>query len=193
MRYNAAMRFPMILLGAFLALAGCATPQSVPDTVTITLVGLNDVHGELTASDERGGLVSVSAYVDALREVRARDGGAVLLIDAGDMWQGTLESNLSEGEAVVDAYNALGVAAAAIGNHEFDFGPSGPRAIPAGELARRIANATNRPCLIATSLPDALQAARREASEGDRILVAGSFYVVGPALQALGLYSPPES
>ena len=68
-----------------------------------------------------------------------------------------------------------------------------PRAIPAGELARRIANATNRPCLIATSLPDALQAARREASEGDRILVAGSFYVVGPALQALGLYSPPES
>ena len=131
MRYNAAMRFPMILLGAFLALAGCATPQSVPDTVTITLVGLNDVHGELTASDERGGLVSVSAYVDALREVRARDGGAVLLIDAGDMWQGTLESNLSEGEAVVDAYNALGVAAAAIGNHEFDFGPSGPRAIPA--------------------------------------------------------------
>ena len=68
-----------------------------------------------------------------------------------------------------------------------------PRAIPAGELARRIANATNRPCLIATSLPDALQAARREASEGDRILVAGSFYVVGPALQALGLYSPPKS
>lgn len=130
-RYNAAMRFPMILLGAFLALAGCATPPSVPDTVTLTLVGLNDVHGELAATDERGGLVSISAYVSALREARARDGGAVLLIDAGDMWQGTLESNLNEGEAVVDAYNALGVTAAAIGNHEFDFGPTGPRAIPA--------------------------------------------------------------
>ena len=68
-----------------------------------------------------------------------------------------------------------------------------PRAVPAGELARRIANTSNRPCLIAESLPAALQLARREASAGDRILVAGSFYVVGPALQALGLYSPPKS
>jgi dihydrofolate synthase/folylpolyglutamate synthase len=68
-----------------------------------------------------------------------------------------------------------------------------PRAFPAGELARRIANASNRPCLVAESLPEALQAARREASDGDRILVAGSFYVVGPALQMLGLYSPPKS
>ena len=67
------------------------------------------------------------------------------------------------------------------------------RAIPAGELARRIANASNRPCLVAESLDNALQAARREASCGDRILVAGSFYVVGPVLQALGLYSPPKS
>ena len=68
-----------------------------------------------------------------------------------------------------------------------------PRAIPAGELARRIANASNRPCLVETSLANALQAARREALEGGRILVAGSFYVVGPVLQSLGLYSPPES
>ena len=54
----------------------------------------------------------------------------MLLIDAGDMWQGTLESNLSEGASVVDAYNALGYTAVAIGNHEFDFGPAGPKAIP---------------------------------------------------------------
>jgi len=46
------------------------------------------------------------------------------------MWQGTLESNLSEGAPVVEVYNALGFAATAIGNHEFDFGPVGPKAIP---------------------------------------------------------------
>ena len=40
--------------------------------------------------------------------MRARHGGAVLLIDAGDMWQGTLESNIGEGESVVAAYNVLG-------------------------------------------------------------------------------------
>ena len=79
---------------------------------------------------DRGGLVTISAYVDALRAARADDEGAVLLIDAGDMWQGTLESNLVEGAAVVKAYNAMGFAAATIGNHEFDFGPIGSKAIP---------------------------------------------------------------
>jgi 5'-nucleotidase len=56
----------------------------------------------------------------------------VLLLDAGDMFQGTLESNLGEGAPVVAAYNALGYNAVAIGNHEFDFGPAGPAPSPAG-------------------------------------------------------------
>jgi 5'-nucleotidase len=54
----------------------------------------------------------------------------VLLIDAGDMFQGTLESNLNEGASVIAAYNTLGYAAAAVGNHDFDFGPTGPAATP---------------------------------------------------------------
>jgi 5'-nucleotidase len=100
--------------------------------VTISIIGTNDVHGALSADTEAGGIVTVSAYVDALRRARAADGGAVLVIDAGDMWQGTLESNLVEGAAVVAAYNAMDVTAAAIGNHEFDFGPVGENAIPIG-------------------------------------------------------------
>ena len=67
-----------------------------------------------------------------------------------------------------------------------------PRAIAAGELSRRIANATGRPCLIADTLDDALKNARAESSSGDRILVTGSFYLVGPVLDELGLYSRPQ-
>ena len=100
------------------------------DLVIISVVGMNDVHGELSSSTGRGGLTTLSGYVDALRMLRAEENGGVLLIDAGDMWQGTLDSNLNEGAAIVSAYNALGVAAAAIGNHEFDFGPAGPLPIP---------------------------------------------------------------
>ncbi|MDH3350676.1 MAG: 5'-nucleotidase C-terminal domain-containing protein [Gammaproteobacteria bacterium] len=113
---------------------GCApTPTAPePDTVVISVVGTNDVHGELIPQPFRGGITTFSAYIAALRDARAND-GAVLLVDAGDMWQGTLESNLSEGAAVVGAYNALGYAAAAIGNHEFDFGPAGPKSIPEAE------------------------------------------------------------
>ncbi len=66
------------------------------------------------------------------------------------------------------------------------------RALEAGELARRIANATGRPCLVADSLDFALDHARAEVSPGDRILVTGSFYLVGPVLTALGLYSRPQ-
>jgi dihydrofolate synthase/folylpolyglutamate synthase len=63
------------------------------------------------------------------------------------------------------------------------------RAVPAGELARQIANACGRPCLIAESLDEAMESARRDASINDRILVTGSFYLVGPVLERLRLYS----
>ncbi|NNF40537.1 MAG: hypothetical protein HKN64_04095, partial [Woeseiaceae bacterium] len=70
---------------------------------------------------------------------------------------------------------------------------SAPRALPADELARRIANACDRPCRIMSSLDEAMDYARSRAAEADSILITGSFYLVGPALQKLRLYSQPES
>jgi len=114
-----------------------AAPERLPDTqdrlVTLSVLGTNDVHGALSAQPGRGGLTTFSGYVAAIRSARATDGGGVLLIDGGDMWQGTLESNLTEGASVVAAYNALEYTAATIGNHEFDFGPIGPATIPQNE------------------------------------------------------------
>jgi len=60
-----------------------------------------------------------------------------------------------------------------------------PRAIDCEELARRIANATDRACLIAGSMDAAAANAREFAGPGGHILVTGSFYVVGPMLQRL--------
>jgi dihydrofolate synthase/folylpolyglutamate synthase len=68
-----------------------------------------------------------------------------------------------------------------------------PRAVPAVELGRRIGNACNRPCRIIDSLEEAMDYAGSRARERDTLLVTGSFYVVGPALRALGLYSRRES
>ena len=125
------MNRTIITLVVAVFIASCA-PTSVipePDPLIISVLGTNDVHGELIPQPDRGGITTFSGYVAAVRDARADD-GAVLLVDAGDMWQGTLESNLSEGAAVVEAYNALGYTAAALGNHEFDFGPVGEKAIP---------------------------------------------------------------
>ena len=97
---------------------------------TLSIVATTDLHGGVIQRGERGGLALLGGYLRNVRAARLRDRGAVLLVDSGDMFQGTLESNLNEGAAVVRAYNRLGYAAAAIGNHEFDFGPAGPEAIP---------------------------------------------------------------
>lgn len=135
-----------VCLSVALLLSACtAQPTGNEKAVVISIIGTNDVHGELLPKADRGGLVTISAYIDALRSVRTE--GAVLLIDAGDMWQGTLESNLNEGAVLVEAYNAMGYVAAAIGNHEFDFGPVGPDATPThdadarGALKQRAAEA----------------------------------------------------
>jgi len=126
-------RTALVIFLLFVA-ASCTTPASSPDAiddvVIISVIGTNDVHGELLPQPGRGGLTTFSGYVDALRAARAKDDGGMLLIDAGDMWQGTLESNSTEGAPMVEAFNALGYAAAAIGNHEFDFGPAGSLATP---------------------------------------------------------------
>ena len=61
-----------------------------------------------------------------------------------------------------------------------------PRALPASTLAAEVANLAGKPCLVADGLPDAMQFARDQTSQKDLILVTGSFYVVGPALEWLG-------
>ena len=105
------------------------SPAQAP-SFTLSIVGTNDLHGGVLESNGRGGLALLDGYLRNLRAARAKDGGAVVLLDAGDLFQGTLESNLNEGAVVISAYNAMGYDAAAIGNHEFDFGPAGPATSP---------------------------------------------------------------
>lgn len=102
---------------AVTAVTGSPVAAAALPPVTITLLGTNDLHGHMEA------LPVLAGYVAAMREVRHRDGGGVVLVDAGDLFQGTLASNLVEGAPVITAYNAIGYDAVAIGNHDFDYGP----------------------------------------------------------------------
>lgn len=126
-RQRALMHAVLIVL--LLESCGASAPREPDraDLVTLSIVGTNDLHGHLRA------LPLLAAHIEALRAARARDGGAVLLLDGGDVFQGTLESNLDEGASAVIGYEALGYDAVAIGNHEFDYGPVGPRATPGAE------------------------------------------------------------
>jgi 5'-nucleotidase len=132
------------------ALAACGQPTATPrhppiaehHARTLTILGTNDLHGQLQR------LPLLAGYIANVRAARAADGGGVVLVDGGDLFQGTLESNLAEGADVVRAYDAMGYTAAAIGNHEFDYGPIGPAVTvkapgedPRGALKARIASA----------------------------------------------------
>lgn len=115
-----------------LVLVACASapaPRPTGSRVTISVAGTNDIHGHLAAEGDLGGLALLGGYLANLRAARAADGGGVLLLDGGDAWQGTMESNMAEGEAVVRAMNQIGYDAMALGNHDFDYGPVGPRII----------------------------------------------------------------
>jgi 5'-nucleotidase len=95
----------------------------------MTIVSWNDLHGQLepdapfldTGRVPAGGVIALADYVAA---TRAR-GEPVFVLDAGDLFTGPIESTLAEGAPVIAAYGVLGVDAAAVGNHEFDFGPVG--------------------------------------------------------------------
>ena len=99
-------------------------PQRKSGAVTLSIIGTNDLHGAL----ER--LPLTAGFIANVRAARSADGGGVLLVDAGDLFQGTLESNITEGADVIRAYNEMGYAASAVGNHEFDYGPAGPATTP---------------------------------------------------------------
>jgi 5'-nucleotidase len=116
--------------------ATAAATAAPGEPVRLTLVGINDFHGQVEPHRHRlkdgqtleeGGAALLAGY---LARLRADNPEGVLLVDAGDLFQGTLASNLTEGAVVIDVYNHLGFAAAAIGNHEFDYGPVGPASTP---------------------------------------------------------------
>lgn len=135
--------FITVLVAISLSFWGCAQSPRY-----LRVLQTSDVHGYYGAPDgegaheDAGGLRQLASLVDDERSTKK----AVLLVDSGDMWSGTQLSDRNEGALGVLAYNALGYAAAALGNHEFDYGPVGPMREggrdPFGSLKLRLAEAS---------------------------------------------------
>lgn len=126
----------LLLAGGGLIAARCAPGPVEPtadipiaDTpvaghpVPLTFLHTNDLHGALYADSkgepDRGGAAQLVGLIE--RE-RASAPGPLFYLDAGDGFQGTYISNYSRGEAVFEIWNAAGLDAMALGNHEFDWG-----------------------------------------------------------------------
>jgi 2',3'-cyclic-nucleotide 2'-phosphodiesterase/3'-nucleotidase len=137
--------------GAGVAIAGAAAaparasvgPARRPRRYSLTVMGTTDLHGHVfnwdyfkdaEYSDKAGnamGLARISTLVNQVREAKGRRN--TLLLDAGDTIQGTpltyyyakVDPITAEGGPVhpmAQAMNAIGYDAAALGNHEFNYG-----------------------------------------------------------------------
>src|SRR6185503_3546477 len=147
------------LLWSALSGGACARPPvarapAAVAAVDIVVAATTDVHGRLRAWDyyanspeTNRGLSRAATIVDSLR---AADPGRVVLVDAGDLLQGNpLAYVAARGSAadlrphpVAAAMNAMGYDAAAIGNHEFNYGlPTLDRAIADARFPFLAANA----------------------------------------------------
>src|SRR6476620_10189560 len=115
-----------------LAAAAIITSNSVlagmgsgEDVQRLTLLHTNDVHSHLepfpmdgSKNQGLGGVAQRAAIINEIRNETAH----VLLLDAGDIFQGTPFFNLYKGEPEMKAMTAMGYDAATIGNHDFDAG-----------------------------------------------------------------------
>lgn len=86
----------------------------------LVILHTNDTHSQIDpdTKDNLGGVLRRKAYIDSVRNAEKN----VLLIDAGDIVQGTLYFNLFRGEVEEKIMNELGYDLRILGNHEFDNG-----------------------------------------------------------------------
>jgi len=120
------MRTSLLILLFGLALAH----NAMAETYSLVICHTNDVHGGVDSSQatfmnpefppELGGGASLSTLVERLRAYAKSNNKGFLLLDTGDIFQGTLVGTKSEGEAVVRFMNEVRYDGWVLGNHEFD-------------------------------------------------------------------------
>src|SRR5690242_3908762 len=96
---------------------------SAADTV-ITILHTNDTHSQidpLPANDKNAGKGGVARRATVVKRIR-KENPNTLLVDAGDVMQGTPYFNFYRGEVEYKAMSAIGYDVGTLGNHEFDNG-----------------------------------------------------------------------
>ena len=123
------MNWKLLLLG--LALVGAAVVgwmlfmSSEAGPLELTILHTNDVHSHYDSFEPwgepvQGGVARLVTAIEAVRDTAEH----VLLLDAGDQFQGTLYFTVGGARVVADVMNQMRYDTMVIGNHEFDSGPA---------------------------------------------------------------------
>lgn len=142
----------LLVPALLLSLKGAPSVPSA-DRLHVVVLHTNDVHGQVVPRlatwlkdveplPDSGGVARVAAAVARVRREAEAQGSEVLVLDAGDWFQGTPEGRLDQGRPFLAALSGVGYDAMAVGNHEFDHGVE----VLLGHLA-----AVNPPALLANA------------------------------------------
>lgn len=108
------MRLNRLIVASVLAVGALTATAD-----NLIILHTNDTHSQLDPNDDNlGGILRRKVLIDSVRAVQPN----VLLIDCGDMVQGTLYFSIYKGEAERVMMNNLGYDIQILGNHEFDNG-----------------------------------------------------------------------
>lgn len=117
--------------GAFAAFSALSTPALAwadDERISLTVLHTNDVHSRIEPFPMDGshhqGLGGVARRATLVERIR-REQRNVLLLDAGDMVQGTPYFNLFGGKVELELMSKMKYDAGTFGNHEFDNGLEG--------------------------------------------------------------------
>jgi 5'-nucleotidase/UDP-sugar diphosphatase len=128
----------MPLRQALLASAALPLLAGAAQAFTLHVAHFNDFHSriesinafESTCSGEDeaagecfGGAARLVTAVNALRDEMAAKGEPIIVLEAGDAFQGSLFFTAYSGQAEAEMLNRIGLDAMVYGNHEFDLGP----------------------------------------------------------------------
>ncbi|GGM01385.1 multifunctional 2',3'-cyclic-nucleotide 2'-phosphodiesterase/5'-nucleotidase/3'-nucleotidase [Deinococcus aerophilus] len=131
------MKRNLFLISSVLTLSSCSMTSNPAEPVTVAVVGLNDFHGNLEATNFSG--VMIPDPADPTKQIRLKAGGIeaiggylaqeraknpnLVFVGAGDLIGASpITSSLLRDEPSTIALSKLGMKFSSLGNHEFDQG-----------------------------------------------------------------------
>ena len=128
------------ILGSTAMAAGLSLAAPVAAETTLHILHINDLHSRIQpinrfdstcpAEDDAagecfGGVARIATAINAIRGDLEAAGENVIVLDAGDQYQGSLFFTTYRGAAAGEFMETIGFDAMALGNHEFNNGPEG--------------------------------------------------------------------
>jgi 2',3'-cyclic-nucleotide 2'-phosphodiesterase (5'-nucleotidase family) len=110
--------------GAFLGASVFADAAAIRRGKTISIFHTTDLHGHIVPTENYDGLGDLGGFARCATQIRRwkKEFPDSLLVDLGDVYQGTPESLQTGGKIMIELFNRLGYDAWVLGNHDFDWG-----------------------------------------------------------------------